>query len=57
MEERGDRGEETRWEDERAEVEVDGGGDAGLEHEGAELDGLNGVEVEYEGFQGGGIHG
>ena len=32
--------------DEHAEVEVDGGGDPRLEHEGAQLDGLDGVEVE-----------
>ena len=50
-------GEEARVGDEHAEVEVDGGGDPRLEHEGAQLDGLDGVEVEDEGFERRGVHG
>lgn len=45
-EEGGDLGEEIRVGDDEAEIDVDGGGDAGLEGEGAELQSLDRVERE-----------
>jgi hypothetical protein len=56
-EEGGDGREEARVGDEHAEVEVDRGGDPRLEHEGAQLDGLHGVELQDQGLLGAGVHG
>lgn len=56
IEERGDGGEEVRVGDEHAEVALDRGGQARLEHGGAELVRLHRVELQDQRFHNGSVY-